>query len=332
MSTAGPARRPVGRSGLEISSIGLGCVTFGREIDEDDSRRVLDHAVEQGITFLDTAEAYGGGNALASRAEHYGSSEVIEATTEMYSSEMILGRWLRERGCIDRVVVCTKVSSGCRPDNIRRQLAASLERLGLDRVDVYKLHSPDADVPVAESLHALHEQVEAGRIRVIGCSNHSAEQVRAALEASAAHGLTRFAITQPPYSLADRRFEADLLPLCAGHDIAVTSYSPLAAGFLAGKYTPDRDRFPAGSRFAISPAHADIYFSERNFRVVERLRRKAAELRVPMVRLAMAWAMTNPLITSVLVGARTTAHVDNALEAGRMGLDPQVRAEMAGWD
>ncbi len=325
-------QKPLGQSGREISAIGLGCVTFGREIDEETSRRVLDYAMEKGITFLDTAEAYGGGQSRQGRRDSLGVDDEREASGEMSSSERIIGDWMRDRGCRSEVTLCTKVSTGASPENIRRAVTDSLERLKIDHVDVYKVHSPDESVPISETLAALDEEVKAGRTAVIGGSNYSAEQIREALDASDAAGYARFQIMQPPYSLAHTDAENDVFPLCAREAVAVTPYSPLAAGFLSGKYTPDRSRFPKGTRYDIVPAHADIYFSDRNFRVVERLRAKAQEIGLPMVRLAMAWAMTHPNVTAVLVGARTAAHVDNALDAYRHGLDPELRAEMSAWN
>ena len=326
-------RRRIGRTDLMTSRIGLGCVTFGREIDEETSFRLLDYAVDRGIMFFDTAEQYGGGNAKKARLASYGTTDTREVSTEMCSSEKILGRWLTQRECRDQVVICTKVSTGASADNIRKRVVESLERLNVDCIDVYKIHEPDDRVPIGESLDALNEQVTAGHVRVIGSSNFSADQMREALEVSRLKRLARFEITQPRYNLAVRTCESDLLPLCGRKQIAVTTYSPLGAGFLAGKYSPANERqgFPAGSRFDVSPAHADEYFSDRNFRVVEHLRAKANELGVPMVRLAMAWAMTHPLVTAVLVGARTTAHIDNALEAMAMGLEPALRKQMSSW-
>lgn len=323
--------KPVGRSKLRITDIGLGTVTFGREIAEDASWRILDHAMENGISWIDTAEAYGGGNARAYRRNALGVEDVREESGELGSSELIVGRWMQTRGCRDQVTICTKVSSGNRPENIDRALTVSLERLQVDRVDLYELHSPDANTPIVESLGALAVHVDAGRISVIGCSNFSQTQLKEAAEASWAHGYPRFEVVQPPYSLAAPGAQTELFPYCRQEEIAVTSFSPLGAGFLSGKYTPDRSAFPERSRFHVIPAHADIYFNDRNFRLVDKLRQKASQLGVPMVRLAMAWAMTHPDVTSVIVGARTTDHLDNAFEARAMNLDPDLRAEMTGW-
>jgi aryl-alcohol dehydrogenase-like predicted oxidoreductase len=281
-------QRALGRTKFTLSTIGLGCVTFGREIDEEASYEILDYAVEKGITWFDTAESYGGGNARVSRRERFDIDDVREVSDEMGSSEAILGRWMGARGCRNSVTICTKVSSGSSPENIGRALTASLERLRIDYVDIYKLHKPDPDVPLDETLSALAEQIAAGRIRVVGCSNLTAEDLSLALEASESGGLPRFEIIQPPYSLANPGAQDDLFPMCRNEGIAVTPYSPLAAGFLTGKYTPDRAEFPVGSRYYISPGHADIYFTDRNFSVVGRLRAKSLEVGVPMPRLAMA--------------------------------------------
>ena len=322
-------QRAVGRTGRTISAIGLGTVTFGREIDEEASYKLMDHAMENGVTFFDTAEGYGGGQSQLGRKQSMGVEDQREVTTEMSSSEKIIGRWLRKRGGRDEVTLCTKVSTGSAPDNIHRAVAASLERLGIDQLDIYKLHSPDASTPIAETLDALTAEVNEGRIDVIGCSNYSASQLQEALDASAAHGYARFEITQPPYNMVLREHEEDLFPLCTRTGVALTPHSPLGNGFLTGKYTPDQTKIPKGSRMDIAPGHMELYFHEQGFRIHDRLRDKAAELGVPMVRLAMAWAMSHPDVTAVLIGARTPEHIDNALAAYEMGLDPALRAEMS---
>lgn len=317
-----------------MGRLSLGSGTFGREIDEETSWQLLDHAMEQGINLLDTAEAYGGGNSQAGRKSSYGVDDVREVTTEMYSGEKIIARWMVDRGCRDEVLLCTKVSSGNSGENIRAQVQSSLERLMVDQIDIYMLHSADAEVPVEETLDALNEQVNAGHLKTIGCSNHSAAQMQKALDVSQKNGYPRFEIVEPPYSLGDRGIEPELLPLCKREEIATLTYSPLAAGFLSGKYerTEERHNFPKGTRFDISPAHADIYFSDRNFRVLERLREKAGELDESMVYLAMSWVLGQSDVTSVLVGARTIAHIDNALRARDEGISPALRDEMSAWE
>ena len=324
-------QRPVGRSGIAVSAIGLGGGNWGREIDEESSYRVMDYAVEKGITFFDTGDTYGGGQSREGRKRNYGIEDEREVSDEMYSSEKIIGRWMRKRGCRDEITRCTKVDTGGDPENIATALADSLERLGTDRVDIYKLHSPDPSVPIAETVAAMAEQVRAGRARVIGSSNQSPKQLEDALDASAAGGYPRWEIVQPPYSLASPDAEHDLFPLCRDREVAITSYSPLGAGFLTGKYGRDPASWPAGSRYHIVPAHADIYFSDRNFRILDLLKEKESETGIPSIRLALAWAMTHPDITSTLIGVRNTGQIDNALAAFELGMDPELRAEMASW-
>ena len=323
--------RPLGKTGLMMSPIGLGCATFGREIDEEASWKVLDYAVEKGITFLDTAESYGGGNSQQYRIKEYGVKDRREVTVEMNSSENIIGRWMEARGCRNEVTLCTKVSTGASPENIRKALAASLERLRTDSVDAYKIHSPDPNVPIDESLDALNQEAEAGRIVALGCSNFTADMLQDSLEISRRRGYHRFEITQPPYNLALREYETGLFPLCRREQIAVTTYSPLGAGFFAGKYAAGMENLPSGTRFDIVPGHGDIYFHDRFFKIVERLRAKSEETGIPMVRLAMGWAMSNSDVTAVLAGARKFDHIDNALESFRMDLDPELKAEMSSW-
>ncbi len=323
--------RKLGRTDTSLSFIGLGCVTFGREADEDTSFSLLDYAVERGLNWLDTAEGYGGGNARTYRRDVLKVDDVRETSDIMGSSEIIIGKWMKARGCRDDVVICSKVSSGNKPENVHRALQVSLERLQVDSVDIYELHSPDDTVPIDESLAALDEAVSAGSIKIVGCSNFNAAQLREALDAGARHGYARFEVIQPPYNLADPGAQDELFPLCRREEVGVTTYSPLAAGFLAGKYTPDRNAFPKGSRFDVIPGHADIYFNDRNFRNVERLRTLADSRGLPMVRLAMAWAMGHPDITSVIVGARHTGHLDNAFDALALRADTDLRDEMSKW-
>lgn len=321
-------QRPLGRTGHTISAIGLGCVTFGREIDRGMSCRILDYAVENGITWFDTAEAYGGGNAREYRRNKLSINDEREVAGEMGSSESIIGQWMKARACRDNITICTKVSTGNSPENIQTALDRSLERLKTDYIDIYELHQYDPTVPIDETLSALTEKVDDGLINIIGCSNFSAAQLQNALDTSAGSKYARFEIIQPAYSLVAPEAGDELFPLCRQEQVAVTTYSPLAAGFLTGKYTPDQKQFPKGSRFDIIQGHADIYFSEHNFKVVEKLKQKSGELGQPMVRLAMAWVMLNPAVTSVLIGARKLDHIDNALAALKMKLEPDLCKEL----
>lgn len=305
--------RPIGRTGLQTGPIALGCVTFGREIDEESSFRLLDSAVERGITLLDTAEAYGGGQARQYRARTLGVADEREASGEMHSSEKILGRWLRRTGAREQVILQTKVSTGFAGEAVRRALAGSLERLGVERVDLYLFHSVPDGTLLEEALGVLQEAISAGQVGAIGASNLSADMLGESLALSARTGLPRFEVVQPPYSLLARGIEDSLLPLCVREEIAVIPYSPLAAGFLTGKY---RDRVvPPGSRFDVIPGHQDLYFTEENFARVEELQRVAAADGVSLAHYALRWVLRNRELTSVLIGARTIEQVEQALRA-----------------
>lgn len=299
--------RPLGRSGLQASVIGIGGATFGREIDEAMAVQVLDRALECGITLVDTAEAYGDAPG---------------------KSETIVGRWIAARGVRSQITLATKVNGTLTAERVRSSCAASLQRLGVEMIDLFQVHRWDADVPLAETLGALDELVRAGMVRAIGCSNYTAAQLAQALEYQAAHGLARFETVQPVYNLADRTIEQALLPLCAEAQLGVISYSPRGAGFLTGKYRPD-GAVPPGTRFAVVPAHQQIYFTPERYRVLEGLRAIADGAGLPMAHLALAWVLSRPGISSVLVGARTPAQVDEALAAAA-GLPADVCAALDG--
>jgi len=320
----------LGKSDLQIPRIALGSSNFGREIDEKTCREMLDYAVEHDITLIDSAEAYGGGNAKLSRKKAYGIDDTREVSDEMHSAEKIIGRWLQERQCRDRISLCTKFNTGGRPEQVKQSLHDSLERLQTDHVEIYMLHCWFKDVPIAETLGALTEEVKAGRIRTIGCSNFTADQVREAQAASTTLGLERINSVQPSFSLADSRAREDLLPYCSQHGIATITYSPLAAGFLTGKYTPGGD-IPKGTRFDVAPAHTNVYFSDRNFRIVENLKALSAETGEAMTRLAMAWVFQHAGVSTILIGARKYSQLDNALEAMNRPLDQAIIDRMNSW-
>ncbi len=293
---------------LALSRVGLGCVTFGREIDENTSFKIMDYAVEKGITFFDTAEIYGGG-----------------------ASEAIIGRWLRTRGMAGKIGLVTKVSKPLTKCHINDALSRSRDRLGVDVIDAYLFHFADPSIALEEPLEALTGAVQEGKIRVAGCSNFSADYLSHALDISEQHGLTRLRIVQPIYNLVAREIEQELLPLAVKRDVAVVTYSPLGAGFLSGKYLSNHELIPRGSRFDVKPGHKDIYFKPENFRLLERLRSKAQSIGLPMVRLAIDWVFRNPSVTSVLVGARSIEQVSNALDACNTPLPIELHAEMNSW-
>jgi aryl-alcohol dehydrogenase-like predicted oxidoreductase len=297
--------RTLGNSDLRVSSIGLGCVTFGREIDAAASFAVLDRALEAGITLFDTAEAYGAG-----------------------ASEEILGRWLAERKARDKIVLTTKVRPPLDKARVLASAEASLRRLRTDCLDLFLLHSWDAAAPLDEILESLDSLVDQGKARAVGCSNFDAGQLRGALSLQQARGWARMEAVQPNYNLVVRDIESELLPLCAGEQVGVMTYSPLGGGFLTGKYSR-RGEMPAGARFEVVPGMQPIYLTDAGFRVLTGLEAAAARLGESPAGLALAWAITSPGVTSVLIGARTPAHVDQALAAVAMEMPEELRAELS---
>ncbi len=299
--------RPLGRSGLHVSAIGIGAATFGREIDEAMAFSVLDRALECGITLVDTAEAYG---------------------VESGRSEAIVGRWIAARGVRKRITLATKVNGTLTAARVRASCAASLQRLGVEVIDLFQVHRWDDDVPLEETLGGLNEVVQAGMVRAIGCSNYTAWQITKALAHQAAHGLARFEAVQPVYNLADRQIEQELLPLCADQELGVITYSPRAAGFLTGKYRAG-GAVPQGTRFDIVPEHQAIYFTPARYRVMDDERSFPASAGLPMAQRALAWVLSRPGISSVLVGARTPEQVDEGITAAA-GLPADLRAALDG--
>jgi 1-deoxyxylulose-5-phosphate synthase len=297
--------RKLGRTDLQVSSIGLGCVTFGREIDEETAFAVMDRALERGINLIDTAEAYARGN-----------------------SETVVGNWLAKSGKRDQIVLATKVAGKLNRERILSSAEASLRRLQTDVIDLFQVHHWDAQTPVEETLEALDLLVQQGKVRYIGCSNYAAWHLCKALWRQDVNGWGRMESVQPNYNLAVREIEKEMLPLCADQEVGVISYSPLGAGFLTGKYRKDAE-IPQGTRFDVIPDHQNIYFSDKNFDIVEGLRAKAQEMDVPVVRLALAWVINQPGITSVLIGARKIEHVEQAFEAESMGMSPELQEALS---
>jgi 1-deoxyxylulose-5-phosphate synthase len=324
-------KRRLGKTSIEVSRIGLGCATFGREIDEATAFQIMDYAIESGINFFDTAEIYGGGQSREYRRKYLGSDDVREVSNEYHSSERIIGRWLNARGCRKEIVLESKVQTNFTRSHIAEALNASLERLQTDQIDSYLFHSFDFSNPLEEGLEAMTTAVKNGKIRVAGCSNFTAGQLTHALDLSERHGWTRIEITQPHYNLVTREIEKDLLPLSRQRQVATVAYSPLGAGFLSGKYTPDRNAFPKGSRFHLVPAFADLYFIDEKFQVVEQLKKFSEQVGVPMVQLALGWVLRNTDLTTALIGARTTAHIDNALLAQEMDFPGEWMNQMNSW-
>lgn len=320
-------RRPLGRSGLEVSRLILGCGNFGgigsapELFGQGESREaafaIMDAAWEAGITTFDTADAYGGGR-----------------------SETYIGEWLRTKGpeVRDRIQLSTKVYNpmdedgdwGLRPRRIKRQIEGSLSRLGADRVDMYLAHEPDSTTPAELTLGAFDELRRAGKIRAIGASNYDGVELDEALEASARQGLIRYEWVQSSYSVLDRpESEVTIIPRCKEHGLGFTPYSPLAGGWLTGKYR-EREPPPPGSRMTQRPEGYRHLDTSTTYRGLELLAVAAEERGVDTATLALAWVLSHPLVTAIVVGPRRPEHLDAPQRALDLQLSERERAELAG--
>ena len=266
---------------LDVSVVGLGCNNFGRRLDAEDTSKVVNAAIAEGINFFDTADIYG-----STRSEEY------------------LGRALGKRR--QDVIVATKFGMkvddkrrGAAPEYVLRAVEDSLRRLGTDYIDLYQLHEPDKTVPIADTLGALDLLVKAGKVREIGCSNFTVEQIRDAEEAASTGG-ARFVSVQNEYSLFHRQPELDVLPECNSSGMAFLPYFPLANGLLSGKYRRG-EAAPKGSRIE-SGWHEELLTGE-NIDIVEELIEFAAECKRTILELAFSWLLSRPMVASVIAGA-----------------------------
>jgi len=311
----------LGRTGLSVSRLCLGTMTFGLQCDEPASVAILERAAAGGITFLDTADVYPVG----------GTFETVGRTEE------ILGRWLRGRRA--DFVVATKCAGamsakpwdrGASRKHILDAIEGSLRRLGTDYIDLYQIHHPDPQTPMEETLRALDDVVRAGKARYVGCSNYHAYQVARALGRSETMGVARFDSMQPRYNLLFRQIERELLPLCQEEGVGGIPYNPMAGGFLSGKHR--RDAGPtAGTRFTLGTAgrrYQERYWREREFASVEELRPLAAAAGMSMAQMAVAWVLAHPAITSAIIGASQAEQLDDMFAAADKEMPPDLKARL----
>jgi aryl-alcohol dehydrogenase-like predicted oxidoreductase len=288
-------QRELGTSGLNVSIVGLGCNNFGRRVDLDGTRAVVDTALQEGVTFFDTADTYGRGQ------------------SEEYLGEILQGRR-------DQVVLATKfgmdMGDGKGPrgsrDYIHQACDASLQRLRTDVIDVYWYHQPDGVTPIAETLEALHELIQAGKVGSIGASNFSAAQLEEADEEAAVHGFTPFKALQNEYSLLVRDVEDDILPLCERLHIGFVPFFPLASGLLTGKYRPGEPG-PEGARLS----GRDHIATDEQFELIAGLQAYADERGVSLTDVAIGALLGNPIVSSVIAGATKPEQVRSNAAAAR---------------
>ena len=300
----------LGRTGLDVSRLCLGCMTYGIPargthpwtLDEEASRPFLRRALELGINFFDTANTYSDG-----------------------TSEEIVGRALRDFAKRDEIVVATKVffpwrkgpnGSGLSRKAIMTAIDGSLMRLGMDYVDLYQIHRWDNQTPIEETLEALHDLIKAGKVRYIGASSMYAWQFAKALYLADRHGWTRFATMQNHYNLIVREEEREMLPLCAAEEVGVIPWSPLARGRLT------RDWEETTSRAETDQVSKRLYTKtdEADRRVAESVATVAAKRGVPRAQVALAWVLRNPVVTAPIVGASQPHHLEDAVAALSLAL------------
>jgi len=311
-----------GRTGLSVSRLCLGTMTFGLQCDVALSNAILDKAAAGGIDFLDAADVYplGGGSKTAGRTEE------------------IIGAWLK--GKRHQFILATKCvgqmgpkpwDQGMSRKHILDAIDASLRRLDTDYVDLYQLHSYDPRTPVDEALEALDTVVRAGKARYVGVSNWPAYKIARALGRSEIRNTARIESVQPRYNLLFRSFERDLLPLCAEESLALIPYNPLAGGLLTGKHNRQAPP-PEGSRFQLGNAGAryqERYWHEQAFETVEALRKVAGDAGMSMATMALRWVLSHPAITAPIIGASRPEQLADSLAVGEQGaLPPDLKAKL----
>jgi 1-deoxyxylulose-5-phosphate synthase len=309
----------LGRTGLKVSEICLGTMTFGNQCDEPASRAIMDKAFEYGVTFFDTADVYPIGGTQESKGR----------------TEEFIGRWLKGRR--EDIVLATKFfgEMGAGPNDrggsrkhIFQAVEASLRRLQTDYIDLYQMHFTDFETPLDETLRALDDLVRSGKVRYIGCSNYPAWVLTKALWISDKQGLARLDSVQPRYNILFRHIEAELLPLALDQGIGVISYNPLAGGVLTGRYQAGQAPVE-GSRFALQNAgkvYQARYWQDAQLQAVDQLKQLCDEQKVSVTQVAIAWVLAQPAITSAIVGASKAEQLDQSLPAVDLILNEQLLA------
>jgi aryl-alcohol dehydrogenase-like predicted oxidoreductase len=311
----------LGQTGLQVSRLCLGTMTFGLQCDEPTSVAILDRAADGGIDFLDSSDAYPLGGDLSTRGV----------------TEEILGRWLRGRR--DRFIVATKCFAPTGPapfdggnsrKHIMSAVEASLRRLQTDYIDLYQLHGYDEQTPIDETLGALDDLVHQGKVRYVGCSNFLTYQLVRAVGRTQTLGLARLDSVQPRYNLLFRQIEREMLPYCGEEGIGVIPYNPIAGGLLSGKHVRSAPP-PEGSRFTLGTAaqnYQDRYWHEREFDTVEVLGQLAGQAGVSLVTLAVAWVLANPAVTAPIIGASRPEQLADSLAALEFTLDSELKEQL----
>jgi 1-deoxyxylulose-5-phosphate synthase len=315
-------QRRLGNTGLKVSEICLGTMTFGGQCDEATSFAIMDRAAEAGVTFIDTADAY----------------PVPPTPATAGRTEEVMGKWLRERRNRDGLVLATKCrirvgegpnDEGLSRRHILRACEASLKRLGTDRIELYQSHLPDPTTPLEETLRAFDDLARQGKVLYIGCSNYPAWQVALALGISDRLGLARFQCVQPRYNLLYREIESELLPLCRDQGLGVIPYNPLAGGFLTGKYRSLEEQPPANTRFTMGKTgelYRGRYWHQGQLEAVRRLQEFFGSRGKKLATVAVSWILAQTGISAAIVGASRAEQLADTLAAVDMTLDEEEMA------
>jgi aryl-alcohol dehydrogenase-like predicted oxidoreductase len=302
--------RYLGHTGLEVSVLGLGTNAFGKRADQDTSIRIIHHALDRGVNFIDTANIYSGtaseriiGLALEGRRQ-----EAVLAT----KAGLVMGQGPNGRGSSRH--------------HLMQELENSLRRLRTDYVDLYQIHTFDPHTPLEETLRTLDDMVRSGKVRYIGASNYAAWELMKAIGISEAKGLNRFVSTQVSYSLADRTPERELVPMCLDQGVGIIPYFPLAGGILTGKYSLE-NRAPDQSRADTDP-NFSRFVIDRNIQLGQEVGRLAADLGLAPSGLSLAWLMGCPAVSTVIVGATRTSQLEDNLRSVDMTLSAETIQEL----
>jgi aryl-alcohol dehydrogenase-like predicted oxidoreductase len=324
-------RRRLGTTGLTVSEICLGTMTFGSQADEAESLRILDKSYDAGIDFLDVAEVY----PVPPKPEYAGQSE------------RIVGKWLTGKPR-DSVIVATKVAgpgggwfvppvrggrTSLDPHHIERAVDGSLKRLGTDYIDLYQTHWPDPELPIELTLEGLERVIRAGKVRYVGCSNETAYGLTRALYTAQHAGLPKYETIQNNFSILNRRFEDELANVCRREKVSLIPYSPIGGGVLSGKYLDGQ--WPEGARFSKyrkDSARGEVmsrrFVNDKTLATTERVAKLAAELELPPVTFAVAWSLAHDFVASTIIGATRADQLDDILRAAAVKLAPEVLAKV----
>jgi aryl-alcohol dehydrogenase-like predicted oxidoreductase len=332
--------RKLGRTGLKVSSYCLGTMTFGKQVEEAQARRIIDAAIDRGVTFIDCADMYVNGETeliLGRALKGVKRSSIVLASKvghllklgARYGEQKFSGPWdlARPRPFFPWAWgdETAPTDIGLARKHIMAAVEASLQRLDTDYLDLYYAHMPDYDTPIDETLRAMDDLVRQGKVRYLGCSNYRAFQLSKALWTSDKLGLARWDCIQPPYNLLARDPEYELIPLCRDEGVGVCPYSPMAAGFLSGKYSKENPP-PEGTRFAL--AHLGYkynlrYWNDLDFEVVDELKKVAAAHGRSLAQFALAWCLRDPVVCSVVSGATSIEQLEQNIAATDVRLTPE---------